>query len=113
MTSPIKYLLPLAIVILPGSCKKQDNPDNTCAVHQPTLRKITEAKATVFQSGEKFVMVEQNTIDTRLAPCNLPAEFRLDQLQVIISGDVKATVQAHFGPCCTETFIITKITRAP
>jgi len=36
-------------------------------------------------------------------------EFYQNDLQVIISGDVKATPQSGF--CCNENFVITKITR--
>ena len=55
--------------------------------------------------------VEQGSIDTKLLPCNLPMEFIQDGLQVVISGEVKSTPQSGFGPCCTENFVITKITR--
>jgi len=37
------------------------------------------------------------------------AEFYQDGLQVIISGEVKSTPQV--GPCCTENFVITEISR--
>ncbi len=56
-------------------------------------------------------IIEQGTIDTKLIPCNLPIEFVQDNLQVIISGDVKLRPREANEPCCTEDIVITKITR--
>jgi len=74
-----------------------------------TTRTILNKPATIrLQSGQYFI-VEQGTIDTKLLPCNLSAEFQIDNLPVTISGEVKATAQNAFYPCCIEHFIILKI----
>lgn len=98
------------MTILP-SCKKDNNSNTDCFPNRSTVRQITNAQATVKKSGEKFYIVEQGSIDTRLNPCTLPQEFQVDNLQVTISGDVKSTLQGGPEPCCTENFTITKISK--
>jgi hypothetical protein len=101
------------------SCKKNDTnttdyfPNTTgCFLNASTERKIIDKPATVIEQGVGvFYIVEQGTIDTRLNPCNLPDACRVNNLQVTISGDVKTTVQGAPAPCCTDDFVITKITR--
>ncbi len=108
----IKNMTPVLLVaLLFFSCKKDDNANKDCSASKITQRQIKDAKASVFHSGNTYYIVEQGTIDTKLLPCNLPQEFRIDKLSVIVSGDVKATVQTHFGVCCTEEFVITQISK--
>ena len=56
-------------------------------------------------------IIEQGYIDSKLIPCNLPMEFYQNDLQIVISGDVKSTIQGGPGSCCNENFVITKISR--
>ena len=93
------------------SCKKDNNANDNCFPNTSTVRQITNAQATVKKAGGKFYIVENESIDTKLNPCTLPQEFQVDNLQVIISGDVKSTLQGGLEPCCTENFIITKISK--
>ncbi len=95
------------------SCKKDNNKNTTtnCLPNATTVRQITNAKATVTAAGGKFYIVQQGTIDTKLNPCTLAQEFQVNNLQVIISGDVKLTSYAVGEPCCTDNFVIIKITR--
>ena len=94
------------------SCKKNSGKTDDCFPNSTTARQIVDKSATVRQQpGGLFYIVEQGTIDTKLNPCNLATEFKVDNLQVTVSGDVKATVQGGPGPCCTDNFVITKITR--
>lgn len=98
--------------ILFHSCKKDDTKTTDCFPNADTYRQIVDKPATVRQQASgTFYIIEQGTIDTKLNPCNLPTEFQVDNLQVTISGDVKATTQGGPGPCCIENFVITKITR--
>ncbi|MEO8764426.1 MAG: hypothetical protein ABI416_09065 [Ginsengibacter sp.] len=53
--------------------------------------------------------MEKGTIDTRLQICALATEFQVDTLEAVISGDVKTTT--HQSICCTDNFIVTKISR--
>ena len=96
-----------------SSCKKNDNTTNNtgCIANATTVRQINNAQATVKINAGKFYIFEQGTIDTRLNPCFLATEFQVDNLQVIISGEVKLTQRVGNEPCCTEDFMIIKITR--
>jgi|GEM_PF-2011081 len=108
-------ILPLTIglcSLLFQSCKKDNTKPTDCFSKADSYRQIVDKPATVRQQpGGTFFIVEQGTVNTRLNPCNLPTDFQVDNLQVTISGDVKATMQGGPGPCCTEILVITKITR--
>ena len=100
------------ICFFSNSCKKDDSKKNDCLPTATTFRQIIDKPATIRQQpAGTFYIVEQGTIDGQLIPCNLTADFQIDNLLVIISGDVKTTVQGGPGPCCTENFVITKITK--
>lgn len=106
-------VLGLSILIL--SCKKEEVPKkqvkNECTTNDTTVRLINEKRATIQSSNNQYYIVEEGTIDTRLQPCNLSNEFMINQLSVLISGEVKKTVQSNNAPCCIETFFITKISK--
>jgi hypothetical protein len=92
------------------ACKKNDAKTSDCFPDASTYRQIVDKPATIKQQpGGVFFIIEQGTIDTKLNPCNLPGDFQANNLQVIVSGNVKATVQGGPGPCCTENFVITEI----
>ena len=101
----------LASVLVNLSCKKQENKD-TCFPGAATVRQIKDKPAVIKVTATVYsvYLVEQGAIDSRLIPCNLPKDFMQHDLQVIVSGDVKATQQGP-GPCCSENFVVTKISR--
>jgi len=93
------------------SCKKDNNSNAGCFPNTPTVRQIMNGQATIKEISSKFYIVEEGSIDTKLNPCSLPTEYKVDNLQVTISGDVKSKLQGGSEPCCTENFVITKISR--
>lgn len=101
----------LHFITFSTACKKDKRPGDDCFTHASTARIITNAAATVVESSGKFYIIEQNTIDTRLNPCTLDKEFQMHNLLVTVSGEVKVTLQGGPNPCCTEDFIITKISK--
>jgi hypothetical protein len=110
----MRHILTILIFLLVtalSSCKKDNNSTTDCFPNTSMVRQITNGQATVKASGGKFLIVEQGSIDTKLNPCSLPQEFQVDNLQVIISGDVKLTLHGGPEPCCTDNFVITKISR--
>ena len=95
------------------SCKKEDKATD-CFPNTPTARVIDNKKAVVKLTAtavEPVYLVEEGTIDSRLIPCNFPMEFYQHDLQVTLSGEVKATEQTGAVPCCAENFVITSISR--
>ena len=108
-------LIVFLLVIPMVSCKKNDDSINVtttgCFPDAVTSRQIVNAKATIKKLGEQFFIIEQNTIDTRLNPCNLSPEFQVDNLAVTIDGEVKVTTNSGNQPCCTDNFVITKISK--
>ena len=110
-----KIFYSLSLVLAPFficSCKKDKANSNDCFPNVTTTRTILNKPATIkLQPGGVFYIVEQGTIDTKLNPCNLTTEFKVDNLQVTITGEVKATIQGGPGPCCTDDFYITKISK--
>ena len=108
----IFYIFSSALVIVLFSCKKESNNANDCFLNLTTSRQIVNKPAIVKQQPSGlFYIIEQGSIDIKLYPCNLTNEFKVDDLQVTISGDVKSIVQGETEPCCTENFVITKILR--
>jgi len=98
------------LVIIVGSCKKGKKTTG-CFPDATTVRKISNKRAVIKLTAtiNPVWIIEQGAIDTKLIPCNFPIEFYQNELQVIISGEVKSTPQV--GVCCTENFVITKISR--
>ncbi len=95
-----------------NSCKKEESRKKDCLNTATTYRQIFDKPATIRQlPAGTFYIIEQGTFDVKLNPCNLIADFQIDNLPVTISGDVKAAVQGRPEPCCIEDFVITKITR--
>ncbi len=101
----------LLVIILVASCKKNTDSATGCFAGAPTVRQITNQQAVIKADAGNFYLIEQGSIDSKLKPCSLAAEFRVHGLRVIISGDVKETAAATGMPCCTENFIITGISR--
>lgn len=100
------------LITIFNSCKK-DKETTQCFPNAPTVRQISNKQAVIKLTAtvNPVWIIEKGSIDTKLIPCNFPMEFYQDGLQVIISGEVKSTPQAGPGPCCTEKFVITKISR--
>ena len=92
------------------SCKKQ-NSTEPCSDGAPIARQLINKPATIVSSNGRFLIIEDSTIDERLLPCDLPEEFKIDQLRVIVSGKVKSTLIENSNPCCTAYFEIATITR--
>jgi hypothetical protein len=111
----MRYTLNLMVLLLLlVSCKKEkDNSFTVCSPDAITIRQILNNQAIIKVTGTIYgvYLLEQSTIDTKLIPCNLPIEFVQDNLQVVISGDVKFRPHIVNEPCCIENLVITKISR--
>jgi len=92
------------------SCKKNSASTDDCFPNDEFSREITNETATVEKIDGEFYLVEQGTIDETLRPCKLDDEFKVDGLQVLISGTVKVN-QYDSRVCCTVNFVITKISK--
>ena len=99
----------MVLMIFFSACKKENNTTAGCWLDVLDTRIIVNSPATIKSTGAGFYIVEQGYIDLIFNPCNLNPAFQIDNLQVIISGNVKPTIQNGAGPCCTENFVITKI----
>lgn len=110
MRKYLSFPVALTILVLFGACKKEN--EGECSSGAPTIRQITDKRAVVKVTATMIpvYLLEENTIDTWLIPCNLPQEYFQHDLEVIISGDVK-TMPRDGGPCCKESIIITKISK--
>lgn len=107
----LQIFMALFLTFLFISCKKDSNHNKDCLPNGKILRQITDQPATVKNINGQFYLVENNAVDSRLNPCNLDKDYQVDNLQVTISGEVKSVVQPGPGPCCTENFVITEISK--
>jgi hypothetical protein len=108
----MRLILNLSLLLTAFSingCQKDKIQVEDCLTDFSTIRQINNQKATVISQNGQFYLIESGTIDTRLRPCNLPQKFQVNNLQVVISGNVKSTIRNGVEPCCTENFVITKI----
>ena len=92
------------------SCKKQEQKDS-CSANAAIVRQIDQDSATVKYSDGSYFIFEDGTIDERLLPCSMTDEFKIDNLRVLISGNVKETVQISGSPCCLAYFEIISISK--
>jgi hypothetical protein len=107
MTSALLFML----ILIFAACNKDKKP-NGCA-DGATVRQIINKRAVVKVTAliHPVYLIEEGAIDTKLVPCNFPPEFYQGDLEVVISGEVKATSQPAGAHCCFENFVITKISR--
>lgn len=104
----IRFIIVATII---SSCHKNHSRADDCFPDAATVRQIKDKQAIIKSAGGQFYIVEQGAIDSKLIPCNLAKEFQVDNSVVTLSGDVKATLNTAFEPCCTENLVITKITK--
>jgi hypothetical protein len=102
-----QYRIAILLMIVFFSCKKNEENTSNCFSNIATTRTILNKQATVQLINNEFYIIEKATIDTRLLPCSIKDEFKINNLQVTISGEAKNTVST--GACCTENFVITAI----
>lgn len=100
----------LIVMALISSCNKEDETPADCLTDISTVMKIKNKPAKVRAVGAQYYIVEENTIDRILNPCNLKKEFQVHDLSITVSGDVKETPRE--GVCCIDDFVITKISRS-
>jgi hypothetical protein len=96
----------ILLVTIFFSCKKSTENKATCFSDITTVRTINSKPTAIQLLNNQYYIVEQLTIDTKLLPCNLADEFKVNNLLVTVTGGVKNTIQN--GTCCTENFVITK-----
>lgn len=105
----IIQLTAIFLLIAACSCKK-DKASSECFSNATTVRQITNAQATIKGSNGNYFIVEKGSIDTKLNPCMLEPEYKINDLQVVISGEVNLT-PGSFEPCCTVNFVVTNIAK--
>lgn len=106
------FLLGICVLLcFLSACKKSNNEVVNCYPDALTIRSIINKPATVRQlSSGEFYLIEAGTIDSRLIPCELPEAFKINNLNVFVTGEVKGILQPPLAPCCSEGFVIFKIT---
>lgn len=94
------------------SCnKRENNTAEDCSANAVTTRQVVNKPAVVKVTATIYsiYLVEEGSMDLKLVPCDfLPIEFIQNDLQVIISGDVKQR-KNNADPCCTENIKITSL----
>jgi hypothetical protein len=104
-----KFIAAILIISALSSCKKRKDVTADCSPNSPTVRKVTNAQATIKKDQGKYFIIEKGSIDSKLNPCALPEEYQINDFSITVSGDVKETHQSNI--CCTENFLITKISK--
>ena len=103
----LNFIVVIISLVFFSSCKKDRGA--SCFSSAATVQQLTNDSATVIFSEGQYYLVQRHTIDSRLKPCSLPAEFRVDHLSVVISGEIKKTNYSGQTICCTEDFVLREI----
>lgn len=61
---------------------------------------VTSDTGTLRKEQNEYYLVAQNSIDSRLYPCNLPDSFRQEGLRLRYSGRVYESAIRTNAPCC-------------
>jgi hypothetical protein len=101
------YFFGILFLLIFLSCKKDKEKTTNCFSDTPTTRSILNKQATIQLLNNEWYIIEKGIIDTRLLPCSLADEFKINNLPVTITGEVKNTIPT--GICCTENFVVNKI----
>jgi hypothetical protein len=111
-----RYLRTLVSILVVGAlfsaCDKKANAPDNCYADNETVRVLNDKTLTVHGGNGSWHLTEEFTYDTRLYPCNLPTEFQVDKLVVLVSGNVKAIPETAQAPCCSDGLEITSIKKA-
>jgi len=105
------FLLAIISISACGISCKKDKQKDSCSSDATIVRQIDQDSATVKFSNGSYFLYEDGTIDERLLPCSMNDEFKIDNLRVMISGNVKETIQQPGGTCCLAYFEITGISK--
>jgi hypothetical protein len=94
------------------SCSKSTagNEIDCPFMNDSTIGFINNAEATIKNSGGTYI-VSLGSPDTILFACNLDNTYKFENLQVFVSGDIKATIHNTYDPCTCYNFVITDIRR--
>ncbi len=111
MKHTLTAILCLALLCGIMACKKNKDTKADCYRDNAVRYEINNQAATVHLVNGEYYIAEQNTIDSRLFPCNLPAEFRQNNIAVLVSGQVKSLPYSGTRPAGDAALIITTITR--
>lgn len=98
-------------LLVSTSCKKSTGSGEACYfAADPAMGFINNAPARILSAGGNFI-ISLNSSDTLLSACNLQGSYKIDGLNVLVSGEVKPTAQNTYDPCHCYNFLITKIIR--
>lgn len=111
MKHTLTAILCLALLCGSTACKKNKDANADCYRDNAVRYEINNHAATVHQVNGEYYITEQNTIDSRLFPCNLPAEFQQNNTNVLVSGQVKSLPYSGTRPAGDAALIITNISR--
>lgn len=111
MKHTLTAILCLVLLFSITACKKNKDAKADCYRDNAVRYEINNQLATVYQVNGEYYIAEQNTIDTRLFPCNLPEEFQQNNINIYITGQVKSLPYSNTRPAGDAALIITQITR--
>jgi hypothetical protein len=100
----------IAIVLLTG-CQKEKYAENPDCSSGAVLQSVVDQPAVVIQLGSDYYLIPEGSIDSRYYPCSIPEAFRVNDLPVKITGDIRAKASAGPRPCCDYWIQLFSISR--
>lgn len=103
-------VMALAIGLLTG-CQKDNTSENPDCSSGPVLQSVVDQLAIVKQQGSEYYLFPEGSIDSKYFPCSIPEAFRVNDLPVKITGDIRAKASTGPGPCCSYWVQLFSISR--
>jgi hypothetical protein len=108
----IFILLILVVASILTACKRE-NSYQDCMPDVKTILTVinSQGKIGFIDSPANYAIYINHPDTAEYIPCNLPESFQIQNLQVIVSGLVKYTLDPCFTPGCPQPFVITQISK--
>lgn len=109
MKNKISLALVMSFCLLQACSKNENGLEAGDCSSGPVLRMITNQVATIKINVEGCYIVEDSTYDSKLFPCAISDEYKVDNLRIVVTGEVRNRVANTFYPCCQYNLAISKI----
>jgi hypothetical protein len=112
MKHVIAILLVLVLNLIIKGCIRE-NSYQDCLPDVKTVGTLNNVRGRISLIGSpaKYAIYVEGEDTAEFIPCNLPESFKIQGLQITVSGLVKYTLDPCFTPGCPQGFVITRIAK--
>lgn len=94
-----------------AGCGKSESDSGYCGfANDPTIGSVHNRAATISKTSD-FFYIRLTGSDTTLGPCNLPDEYKVPDLPITVTGDLKPTNHVAYLGSNHFNFVITAVSK--